>query len=292
METKPRVRLSSGRKLNFKYAKAEKNQETVVFCHGLGRSLQYWDYHIPRLNSFGVGTLRVDLHGHGDTPDQHGDVIPAEDQVADIASLIAKLRIEKVRIMGHSYGGYVALALGEVPSLRDQLVGIDAWMPYLQHLGIWASDEMVDTLDSMWNLNPLHVAAMMIPLSPWSLWYRAGRAVMKGTGRTMVRASSRIGAAEIARRFGPGPAKAALGLPEDIIHNPTAIPFDLPVRIFLGGPGSMQPGWLSMPFESNQMAYDFADGKPNVSIIDLGRGGHYTPGEYPEELIQSIVGSR
>jgi pimeloyl-ACP methyl ester carboxylesterase len=292
METSPRVRLSSGRTLNFKHSKADSNQETVVFIHGLGKDLSYWDYHIPRLNEYGIGTVRVDLHGHGDTPDQHGEIIPADDQVDDVTSLICELGIDKVRVVGHSYGGYVALALPEFVRVRDKLVGIDAWMPYLQHLGIRASDEIVDRYDDMWNLNPLHRTAMMMPFSPWSMWYRAGRAAMKRSGRSIVRANTGKGVAEIVRRLGPGAGKAALGLPEDIIKNPPYIPSRLPVRIFLGGPDSMQPGWLNLPFESNRMAYDFAEDKPNVTVIDSKHGGHYTPSKYPEDVIHSIVGSR
>jgi hypothetical protein len=104
-----------------------------------------------------------------------------------------------------------------------------------------------------------------------------------------VRASNGVGAAMLEKMYGPGAAKASLGLPEDLIKNPPYIPSRIPVRIFLGGPSSMQPGWMKLPFNSNEMAYDFAEGKSNVRVIDLGHGGHYTPGEYPEDLIDSIV---
>jgi pimeloyl-ACP methyl ester carboxylesterase len=292
MEITPSVQLSSGRTLNFKYAKADKGKETVLFMHGLGRDLSYWDYHVAKLHEYGIGTLRVDLHGHGNTPDQHGDVIPGDDQIADVASLINELGIEKVRVIGHSYGGYPALMLGAESSVQDKIIAIDAWMPYVQHLGMRASDEMVDVVDNLWNLNPLHRAAMMIPWSPWSIWYRIGRAAYKGTGHAMVRATTGMGASMIERMLGRGPAKASIGLPENIIENPPHIPSRIPVRIFLGGKSSMQPGWMKLHFDSNKMAYDFAEGKSNVTVIDLKRGGHYTPGEYPDLFLDTIVAGK
>lgn len=85
---------------------------TVVLLHSSGSSGRQWDTLVGGLQSrFRLQT--VDLHGHGGTPAWPGRrALTLEDDAALVAPLLAAAP-HGVHLIGHSYGGGVALKLAQ-----------------------------------------------------------------------------------------------------------------------------------------------------------------------------------
>ena len=104
----------------------------VVLIHGLASNLAFWMFSaLPYLRlSFRV-TL-YDLRGHGasDMPDAH---YRAEDMAEDLLALLDALNISRAHLVGHSFGGLVALHLAaRWPERVTRLVVADTRVPALQ----------------------------------------------------------------------------------------------------------------------------------------------------------------
>ncbi len=82
---------------------------SVVLLHGLGMSASTWDAVAERLADHHT-VLAVDLPGHGDSPcPDESDAFTRDAALADLDDVIAGLDDVPV-IVGHSLGGYLALA--------------------------------------------------------------------------------------------------------------------------------------------------------------------------------------
>jgi pimeloyl-ACP methyl ester carboxylesterase len=84
----------------------------VVLLHGYLGSKEIWEKTIPALSrSFRV--IAIDLPGHGKT-DCFGYVHSMELMAKCIKKVLDSLRLKKYVIIGHSMGGYAALAFAEL----------------------------------------------------------------------------------------------------------------------------------------------------------------------------------
>lgn len=98
---------------------------TLVFLHGFLENKNMWkpyvDYFSQRYR-----VITIDLLGHGKSACL-GYIHTMEDQADMIFALLSDLRIRKATFVGHSMGGYVALAFGELyPEHLKGLVLINA----------------------------------------------------------------------------------------------------------------------------------------------------------------------
>ena len=90
---------------------SEKGEKCVVLLHGYLESILVWEEFIPLIYK-SVRVVTLDLPGHG-ISEVKGSV-HTMDYLADVVSAALKaLGIESAYIVGHSMGGYVALALCE-----------------------------------------------------------------------------------------------------------------------------------------------------------------------------------
>lgn len=93
----------------------------VVLLHGYLESLLVWDDFVPLLYKQ-VRVVTVDLPGHGISV-VNGECHSMEFLADTVAAGIRALGIDRCTVVGHSMGGYVALALCERhPQLLDGLV--------------------------------------------------------------------------------------------------------------------------------------------------------------------------
>lgn len=84
----------------------------VVLLHGFLEDKSMWNKMIPHLaKRFRV--ISLDLLGHGQS-DCYGYIHTMEDQADMLFTLLADLRLRKISLLGHSMGGYVALAFAEL----------------------------------------------------------------------------------------------------------------------------------------------------------------------------------
>lgn len=84
----------------------------IVFLHGFLENTTMWDYFIADFSKkFRI--ITIDLLGHGNT-EPLGYVHSMEDNADIVHAVISELKIRKVIVVGHSMGGYVALAFAEL----------------------------------------------------------------------------------------------------------------------------------------------------------------------------------
>ena len=84
----------------------------VVLLHGFLENKTMWDKYVSALSK-NQRIITIDLLGHGET-ECLGYVHTMEDQADMIFAVLISLRIRKIVLVGHSMGGYVALAFAEL----------------------------------------------------------------------------------------------------------------------------------------------------------------------------------
>ncbi len=99
----------------------------LVLLHGLGGDLGAWDHERRLLADLGYTSYAIDLRGHGlsDKPStSHSYAIPQF--AADIAHIIRKEELESSILIGHCFGGMVALTTAALyPEGISSLILID-----------------------------------------------------------------------------------------------------------------------------------------------------------------------
>ena len=84
----------------------------VVLLHGFLENKTMWDFYVSELSKKNR-IITIDLLGHGET-ESLGYVQTMEENADMINEILSKLRIRKAILVGHSMGGYVALAFAEL----------------------------------------------------------------------------------------------------------------------------------------------------------------------------------
>lgn len=84
----------------------------VVLLHGFLENSSMWHYFVPHFNKKNR-VVTIDLLGHGNT-ESMGYVHTMEDQAEIVRAVLNHLKIKKAIFVGHSMGGYVALAFAEL----------------------------------------------------------------------------------------------------------------------------------------------------------------------------------
>lgn len=113
----------------------------LVLLHGLGSSVEDWEYQIPEFSRH-YRVIAMDLRGFHRTPRGTG-ALTIERFAADVWSLLKRLGVDRFHVVGHSMGGAIALQLAlnhpsaiikmvianSVPSFRPQTLK--------QHFEVW-----------------------------------------------------------------------------------------------------------------------------------------------------------
>jgi pimeloyl-ACP methyl ester carboxylesterase len=104
--------------------KVEGEGPALVLIHGFGAALDWWDEIAPELAKT-HRVIRLELIGHGGT-EAPASGYAIERQAALVASVLDKLGVDKVTVIGHSVGGEVATAFLEAnPARIERMVLID-----------------------------------------------------------------------------------------------------------------------------------------------------------------------
>jgi pimeloyl-ACP methyl ester carboxylesterase len=85
---------------------------TIVLLHGFLENQTMWQAFVPELSKKNR-IVTIDLLGHGNT-ECLGYIHSMEDNADMIHEVLSELRIRKAILVGHSMGGYVALAYAEL----------------------------------------------------------------------------------------------------------------------------------------------------------------------------------
>ncbi|HXC05461.1 MAG TPA: alpha/beta fold hydrolase, partial [Bacteroidia bacterium] len=96
------------------------NGRVIVLLHGFPETLNIWDeFSVKLARHFRI--IAIDLPGHGETPPigyQHSMELMAE----AVKAVMDHLHLRRYVLVGHSMGGYAALAFAEL--YPDQLSGL------------------------------------------------------------------------------------------------------------------------------------------------------------------------
>ena len=84
----------------------------VVLLHGFLENKTMWDVYVTELSKKNR-IVTIDLLGHGET-ESLGYIQTMEENADVVHEVLSKLRIRKAILVGHSMGGYVALAFAEL----------------------------------------------------------------------------------------------------------------------------------------------------------------------------------
>ncbi len=100
---------------------SQQGEHCVVLLHGYLESMLVWDSFIPYLYK-SVRVVTIDLPGHG-ISEVKGEVHTMEFLADTLAAALSEIGVERCTVVGHSMGGYVALALcRKYPQMLDGVV--------------------------------------------------------------------------------------------------------------------------------------------------------------------------
>jgi len=85
----------------------------VVLIHGWPLNRSIWSVVAPRVAAAGFRVLAPDLPGFGDSPSIAFGRATVEAYADEVATFIEPFKARTLAVAGHSFGGYVALALAE-----------------------------------------------------------------------------------------------------------------------------------------------------------------------------------
>lgn len=97
--------------INIAYSDTGKGT-AIVLLHGFLENGTMWDFFVGEFSKK-YRVITIDLLGHGQT-ECLGYIHTMEDMADAVHSVLHELRIRKAIFMGHSMGGYVALAFAEL----------------------------------------------------------------------------------------------------------------------------------------------------------------------------------
>ncbi|MFI3319758.1 MAG: alpha/beta hydrolase [Rikenellaceae bacterium] len=100
---------------------SEQGEKVVVLLHGYLESMLVWDSFVPHLYK-DMRVVTVDIPGHGISMVE-GECHSMEFLAQTICDGVKALGVEKFTVVGHSMGGYVALAICELfPEMLEGVV--------------------------------------------------------------------------------------------------------------------------------------------------------------------------
>jgi len=129
----PKLPFKSGQ-IHFEYLHNEAAEvPTLVLLHGFMEDSRMWEQLLPAWRKNG-DVLLIDLPGHGQS-DCFDKIHTMELMAEAVWFVCANLNLEKVCILGHSMGGYVALACAE------------KYPEFLSKIGLFFSTPLADSAE-------------------------------------------------------------------------------------------------------------------------------------------------
>lgn len=108
------IKIREGRELFVNYVKPEAGQPTLIILNGLTYNTTQWDRFVAPLEKRGVGLLRYDMYGMGETLLKYAPaskVISYQDQAEDLKKLLTVMKLKgPYNFVGLSYGGGIGLS--------------------------------------------------------------------------------------------------------------------------------------------------------------------------------------
>ncbi|WP_186453875.1 alpha/beta fold hydrolase [Denitratisoma sp. DHT3] len=129
--TEPHGRHFDSQRLRLHYADwGNADAPLVLMVHGGYDHCRSWDWMAAGLRA-DWRVIAPDLRGHGDSDWDTGGAYLLLNHVYDLARLVDHLQAEKVRIVGHSFGGFISLLYAALfPERTERALVIDPFIHY------------------------------------------------------------------------------------------------------------------------------------------------------------------
>lgn len=234
----------------------------VVLLHGYCGSSRYWDKALPLLAKE-MRIIAPDARGHGDSGATEG-VYSMELLADDVERLLDALQLPKAYVLGHSMGGYTALAFAE--KHPDRLLGVG-----LVHSTAYPDDEAgkAGRLKVAERVEKEGVRPFIDELVP-KLFAPEHRNAMPDE----LEAAKRIGYGTSAQ----GAIGCALGMRERPDRRHVLEQVRVPALLLAGEADAVVPPEKRFPVD-----------RPNVVRHELKGAGHMSMMEAPEAFAQAVV---
>ncbi len=115
----PAMPLCQYKNLNLHYTDSGKGR-AIVLLHGFLENLSMWNDYAAELSTRNR-VVCIDLLGHGKS-DCYGYMHTMEDMAAGVKAVLNSLKLRRCIVIGHSMGGYVALAFADL--FPDNVLGL------------------------------------------------------------------------------------------------------------------------------------------------------------------------
>ena len=155
-----RHRWVEARGLRFHLAEAGEGDKVVLCLHGWPQHWYEWRFLLPRLAAAGKRAIAMDLRGFG-WSDAPPDGYEKENLATDVLAVLDELGLQRVKLVGHDWGGWVGYLLClRAPERFSQYLALNILTP-------WVNPRMI--VPELWRFSYQPMVA-----SPW-LGYRLHR---------------------------------------------------------------------------------------------------------------------
>ncbi len=245
---------------------SEGSGDPIVLIHGFPVTREVWDEQAAQLASR-ARVIRPDLRGMGRSSVPDGPYL-METLAGDVAAVLDALGIERACVVGHSLGGYVAMAFCRMYSERvTRLALVCSRLAADTPQAAKSREELADRAEREARVDPI-VDSYIPRLFSQSLLEKRSPIVERA--RAMSMQNSVAGMASMLR--GMAQRVDAYDIAEDL---------QMPVLIVTGGADQVVP----LP-EAKEMARAF----PRADLGVLGSSGHLPMLEEPEGLGDLLLG--
>jgi len=241
----------------------------VLLVHGHTLDRRIWDPIVPGLLAAGLRVVRPDLRGHGKST-RPGSGYHVSHHAADMVALLDTLGLDRVSIIGFSFGGGVALEMAVIHPARVASIGLvsttmpdrpfePAFMDNLREVaGVIRTQGLEAAMAGPWASSPLFASSF----------------AKEGVRETV---------AAIVKDF---PGAEFLATERDRVERGWTIPERLgeiaaPTRVLVGA--MEMPGFRAYAEEA-------ADGIPGATLEIVPDCGHLLPLEAPDTVAAMIIG--
>ncbi len=234
--------------------------DAIVMIHGFPLTREIWDAQAAQLAQNSL-VIRPDLRGMGESSAPDGPYL-METLAGDIAAMLDAMGIDRAAIVGHSLGGYVAMAFCRMYTERVTRLALvcsrlAADTPQIAR----TREDLADRAELEGRVDAIADAYVPRLFAPMTLEKR-------------LPIIDRV--REIACRLNPRGAAAMLrGMAQRVDSYDIAEELEMPVLILAGGADQIVPA-----AEAEQMRRAF----PSASLKVLERSGHLPMLEEPDKL--------
>ena len=240
--------------------------DAIVLIHGFPFTRDEWDLQAAELAKIAL-VIRPDLRGMGRSSVPEGPYL-METLAGDIAALLDALHVERAAIVGHSLGGYVAMAFARMYAERVKRLALVCSRLAADTAQIArAREDLADRAEGENSIEPIVDAYVAKTFAPATL---ESRSPLVTRAREIARSNDPRGAAAMLR-----------GMAQRVDSYDIAEDLSMPVTIVAGIADQIVP--LS---EAQEVSRTF----PRARLKTLAASGHVPMFEEPEALTDLLKG--